>query len=68
MDIFSQIINSTGSCPSCENKNISFIINPVKKSSCLEFSCQNCSEWIKEIYASEELKNNSKGKSPFDNA
>ena len=43
----------------------SFIINPVKKSSCLEFSCQNCSEWTKEIYTSKELKNNSKGKSPF---
>ena len=52
-----------------ESKKISFIINPVKKkglSSCLEFSCQNCSEWTKEIYTSKELKNNSKGKSPFD--
>ena len=69
MHIFSQIINIIGSCPSCESKNISFIINPVKKkglSSCLEFSCQNCSEWTKEIYTSKELKNNSKGKSPFD--
>ena len=61
MDIYSQIVNIIGSCPSCESKNISFIINPVKKkglSSCLEFSCQNCSEWTKEIYTSKELKNN----------
>ena len=58
MDIFSQIINI-----------ILFIINPVKKkglSSCLEFICQNCSEWTKEIYTSKELKNNSKGKSSCD--
>ena len=58
LDIFSQIINVTGLCPSCESKNISFITNPVKKkglSSCLEFSCQNCSEWTKEIYTSKEL-------------
>ena len=69
MDIFSQIINIIGSCPSCESNNISFIINPVKKkglSSCLEFSCQNCSEWTKEICTSKELHNNSKGKSSFD--
>ena len=52
MDIFSQIVNITGSCPSCESKNTSFYINPVKEkglSSCLEFSCQNCLEWTKEI-------------------
>ena len=66
---FSQIINIIGSWPSCESKNISFIINPLKKkglSSCLEFSCQNCSGWTKEVYTSKKLKNNSKGKSPFD--
>ena len=48
VDISSQIIDINGSCQSCEKKNISFIINPVKKkglSSCSEFSCQNCSEW-----------------------
>ena len=69
MDIFSQINNILGSCPSCESKDISFIINPVRKkglSSCLEFSCQNYSELIKEICISKKLKNNSTGKSPFD--
>ena len=65
MDIFSQIMNIIGSCPSCESKNISFILNPVKRkglSSCLEVNCQNCLEWNKEIYTSKELKNNSKRK------
>ena len=69
LDIFSQIINVTGLCPSCESKNISFITNPIKRkglSSCLEFSCQYCSAWTKEIYTSKDLKNNSKRKSPFD--
>ena len=69
INIFSQIINIIGSCSSCESRNILFIINPVKRkglSSCLEFSCQDCSEWTKEIYTSKELKNNSKGKSPLD--
>ena len=55
--------NILGSCPSCESKNI---LSKKGSSSCLEFSCQNCSEWTKEIYTSKELKNNSKGKSPFD--
>ena len=54
--------NILGSCPSCESKNI---LSKKGSSSCLEFSCQNCSEWTKEIYTSKELKNNSKGKSPF---
>ena len=67
--IFFHKLLTFGSCPSCESKNTSFIINPVKKKGlnlCLEFICQNCSEWTKEIYTSKELKNNSKGKSPFD--
>ena len=65
MDIFSQIINIIGSCPSCESKNISFILNPVNRkglSSCLEDNCQNCLEENKEIYTGKELKNNSKRK------
>ena len=68
MDIFSQIINIIGSCPSCESKNILFIINPVKKkglNSCLSSVVKIVQNGLRK--SKKELKNNSKGeKSSFD--
>ena len=68
LDILLDIISLIGTCPECESKNLCFDIDHSKKKGlnyCLKFKSKNCHIWCKEMYTSEKLENEGKGKHPL---